>query len=723
MSDSNIEKDIIKDVKEDILLELMEQHPQKSIEEFSKQRLEDQLKQQLEHQLKVFHEELLNEEVSYDSHDLKDFSRLETENTDDILFNQRLSTLSPFRIPTEIVTRDVDVGNILDSINTVKESDNIGNSSNKTDEIEDIDLMREILPDLKYHSERIIQLLIPKTSFVPHFKEITTRGTKMYKKKEFLLQALKLTALEYTKSHFINILPLSNYLSDNEIHILFFANAALLLSELYNPFSIPPALDDLKQRYDSLREMDCSFLSIFNTTSWHSYIQIIELRTQLFIHAIWLNQISESHTGNSRFEEDDELKKCFMDENGRFKMWMENGEEYIDACTQRIKKIQEIRELPSSLEILVQTFPWYRFVKLMIEFIQKKLLNILKSKVKKPYKQTYQDKKKSIDPLNQHYSSNLDNNNNPIFLLEQSTEHVFNSENEGEIPVSDIKHLSQMILDIDNNKNLENKDQEHKKSLFDRQKDYQKIFWDSQNENSESIENTLQDMFDEPVTSTKDKYVYNRKKRKRKEKNQLFDSDKFDNIQGVIDSRDLFQMDTATSNTELSSVSSNLELSNLPPSSPPIIPSASAQAAMELYKKSLAIQRLNSTLAINKDNIEFPDDTYDSKNKLNVDQYQNYVAVKQHLRVNRYRKKQYKPQHRVPWSETEINCLMKAIKDHGSQWSFILSLYGPNGTLSQDLAERGQVQLKDKARNIKEEYIRARWKLPPGFETITCKYD
>ncbi|EMR10744.1 hypothetical protein PNEG_00893 [Pneumocystis murina B123] len=711
---------------------MSEKDPQELLETLSKHELEDQLKEQLEHQLKVFHEEeIISNDSSYEESVLKDFSDLEIPNSDNILFNEYLPTLSPFTATTEIGTKNVenDVGNTSDYVNTLEERNNIG-KGDKINEIEDIDILREMLPDLQYHSERIIQLLIPKTSFIAHVKQATTKGTKIYKKKEFLLQTLKLIALEYTKSSYIDISPFSHYLPNNEIYILFLANAALLLSELYGSFSIPPTLEDLKKRHNSLCEIDHWFPFIFNITFWQAYMQIIELRTQLFIYAIWLNRVSDDDIGSIQFKEDNELKRCFMDENGRFKRWEEGGKEYNDACAQRIKKIQNIRRLPTSLETLIQTFPWYHFIKLMIEFIQRNILNISnKSEIAdKSNTQAYQNKKTSnIIPLNQSFSMDFQKNNF-ISPLEQNKEYSFNSENEGEISASDIKHLSQIVLDIDNNDNTkktqksDNKNKKHKKSFFDKQSDYRKIIWDSQNENSESIDNSLiHNILDKPATSIKENISYNEKKRKYDEQNES-NSVEHENLSNTTYSKNILRTDTILSNT-LSNSSSHSELSNLPPSSPPVIPSASAQAAMELYKKSLTIQRLGSTLSTDENNLEPFDDTKHIKEKSNTDQYKEYIAVKQHLRINRFRKKEYKPQHRVPWSETETNCLIKAIQEYGSQWSFILSLYGPNGTLSQDLAERGQVQLKDKARNIKEEYIRARWKLPPGFETVTCKYD
>ena len=59
----------------------------------------------------------------------------------------------------------------------------------------------------------------------------------------------------------------------------------------------------------------------------------------------------------------------------------------------------------------------------------------------------------------------------------------------------------------------------------------------------------------------------------------------------------------------------------------------------------------------------------------------------------------------------------------GPHWSQILALYGPGGTLSEALRDRTQVQLKDKARNLKLFFLKSKIEVPYylGFVTGELK--
>jgi hypothetical protein len=55
----------------------------------------------------------------------------------------------------------------------------------------------------------------------------------------------------------------------------------------------------------------------------------------------------------------------------------------------------------------------------------------------------------------------------------------------------------------------------------------------------------------------------------------------------------------------------------------------------------------------------------------------------------------------------------------GAHWSQILSLHGPNGTRSEILKNRSQIQLKDKARNLKLFFLKQGSVLPPILHHVT----
>lgn len=55
----------------------------------------------------------------------------------------------------------------------------------------------------------------------------------------------------------------------------------------------------------------------------------------------------------------------------------------------------------------------------------------------------------------------------------------------------------------------------------------------------------------------------------------------------------------------------------------------------------------------------------------------------------------------------------------GPHWSQILGLYGPEGTINNVLKDRNQVQLKDKARNIKLFFLKSDFEVPSYLQQVT----
>ncbi|KAH6679516.1 telomere repeat binding factor-domain-containing protein [Halenospora varia] len=75
---------------------------------------------------------------------------------------------------------------------------------------------------------------------------------------------------------------------------------------------------------------------------------------------------------------------------------------------------------------------------------------------------------------------------------------------------------------------------------------------------------------------------------------------------------------------------------------------------------------------------------------------------------------------RRPWSTVEENALMAGLDAvRGPHWSQILNLYGPEGTVSNILKDRNQVQLKDKARNLKLFFLKSNIEVPYYLQSVT----
>ncbi|KAM7202806.1 Telomere repeat binding factor (TRF) domain containing protein [Naviculisporaceae sp. PSN 640] len=75
---------------------------------------------------------------------------------------------------------------------------------------------------------------------------------------------------------------------------------------------------------------------------------------------------------------------------------------------------------------------------------------------------------------------------------------------------------------------------------------------------------------------------------------------------------------------------------------------------------------------------------------------------------------------RRPWTPEEEKALMAGLDMvKGPHWSQILVLFGPNGTVSDILKDRSQVQLKDKARNLKLFFLKTNSEMPFYLQSVT----
>jgi protein TBF1 len=78
------------------------------------------------------------------------------------------------------------------------------------------------------------------------------------------------------------------------------------------------------------------------------------------------------------------------------------------------------------------------------------------------------------------------------------------------------------------------------------------------------------------------------------------------------------------------------------------------------------------------------------------------------------------PSQRRPWSTEEENALMAGLdRVKGPHWSQILAMFGPGGTVNEALKDRNQVQLKDKARNLKLFFLKSGVEVPYYLQFVT----
>ena len=75
---------------------------------------------------------------------------------------------------------------------------------------------------------------------------------------------------------------------------------------------------------------------------------------------------------------------------------------------------------------------------------------------------------------------------------------------------------------------------------------------------------------------------------------------------------------------------------------------------------------------------------------------------------------------RQPWTKPEEDALLEGLaRVNGPHWSQILALYGRGGSVSEVLKDRNQVQLKDKARNLKLWYLKMGKEVPVALRGVT----
>jgi hypothetical protein len=78
------------------------------------------------------------------------------------------------------------------------------------------------------------------------------------------------------------------------------------------------------------------------------------------------------------------------------------------------------------------------------------------------------------------------------------------------------------------------------------------------------------------------------------------------------------------------------------------------------------------------------------------------------------------PSQRRPWTTEEENALMAGLdRVKGPHWSQILAMFGPGGKFSEVLKDRNQVQLKDKARNLKLFFLKSNIEVPYYLQFVT----
>lgn len=102
------------------------------------------------------------------------------------------------------------------------------------------------------------------------------------------------------------------------------------------------------------------------------------------------------------------------------------------------------------------------------------------------------------------------------------------------------------------------------------------------------------------------------------------------------------------------------------------------------------------------------------------EQYERAREEHEREKANERRRATLQQSQRRPWNSAEENALMAGLdKVKGPHWKEILAMFGRGGTVSEVLRDRTQVQLKDKARNIKLFFLKSGYDVPSYLKGVT----
>lgn len=115
-------------------------------------------------------------------------------------------------------------------------------------------------------------------------------------------------------------------------------------------------------------------------------------------------------------------------------------------------------------------------------------------------------------------------------------------------------------------------------------------------------------------------------------------------------------------------------------------------------------KKSDSTARSNVDPVE-DEEAHDNEDPLTPPpervQLENYKMAKELAKINTAARAKKKTQSRKPWTDLETEMLINLISEHGTSWKLL-----KDKDVGKVLVDRDQTALKDKARNIKFDYLK-----------------
>ncbi|BFZ64546.1 hypothetical protein YB2330_005693 [Saitoella coloradoensis] len=599
----------------------------------------------------------------------------------------------------------------------------------------DPELMLDLINDLSAESKRILDLLLDadddNTDFETRVREMNQDGPKSRRFALFLRRFADTQQYFSSGVTFIDVEKVLSYLDDEEQSakhrtILRMANYASLASSVLtqtNP-------DSMTDRYDALIETDDVFPEYFGAGMKLAAPILVEIRTQLFISMMALALGPE--------EEDPNIPQFILtafNASNRPNARKPTGN-FAKLCAARMKTLQEVdwKEDAAALACL-QKYSWFRFVGIVWAFVRERV------------EELERERERELDEFSEGEYSDEEVGEEALapdvveYLLEpgriarrslgavveieaaqpqpQPQPHQTRARARARAQVDDVPEVVDAFDDDDDEQEPVKEPEPEptltvrtKGSLLDRQETAEKITFESQGstptpaaipapprrsqrkrgrQQPEESDDAEDEDFDNDIVPNEDKT--NKRRRRRGENAKDVDVD--------VDV-DATQVEREIGDTEEIAQREEWEDQLDPPTT----------------------EEKRKPQATKQEQYDNEDDEEDEEDPIPHREGSLTIADLHRARgranaLSRRRAAARPRQTRTPWSLEEESCLLSALQRYGCQWALIEKMHGRVGSVDRVLGERGQVALKDKARNMKLAFLRAGGEVPWELRGVT----
>ncbi|ODQ50613.1 hypothetical protein SAICODRAFT_31883 [Saitoella complicata NRRL Y-17804] len=589
----------------------------------------------------------------------------------------------------------------------------------------DPELMLDLINDLSAESKRILDLLLDDTvNFEPRVREMHEDGPKSRRFALFLRRFADTQQYFSSGTTFIDVEKVLSYLDDEEEGVakhrtmLRMANYASLASSVLtqtNP-------DSMTDRYEALIETDDVFPEYFGASMKLAAPISVEIRTQLFISMMALALAPE--------EEDPNVPQFIVEAFNRPGARKPTGQ-FAKLCAARMKVLQDIdwKDDEAALACL-QKYSWFRFVAIVWAFAKERVEE-LEQEGEDFSEGEYSDEEVGEEALAPDVVEYLLEPGRIARRSLGAVEIEATLQQETQARVDVFEDQPEVVEAFDEEEEeppkeltLKGRQSPRKKgSLLDRQETAEKVTFESQGsptpgrsagpaprrsqrKRGKQPEESDAEGFNDDIVPNQDKTNKRRKgsKRRQEEEGALAAVNEED-----VD-LDATQVERENGDTEEIAQREGWE----DELDPPTTEETQKKPKVEFKQRREDDQHDEADEDENEDE---GDQQRPREGSLTVSDL--HRARGRANALSRRRAAARPRQTRTPWSLEEESCLLSALQRYGCQWALIEKKHGRTGSVDQVLRERGQVSLKDKARNMKLAFLRAGGEVPWELRAVT----